>query len=127
MHSGKMIKRLRKARGLTQEELGLKLGVTKATIQKYESGNIVNLKVETMKKLCEIFNVDPVKFIFENENDRVKREVNAIEVIRDMYGAETVEYLGKTALLNDEGKNKAREFVDDLLEIERYRKKDAQL
>lgn len=64
MHGGQVIRQLRKAKGLTQEELGLMLGVQKAAIQKYESGQIVNLKLKTIKKLCEIFNVDPVKFIY---------------------------------------------------------------
>ena len=46
------IKRLRLERGLTQEELGDVLGVGKATVQKYESGQIQNLKAAHIRKLC---------------------------------------------------------------------------
>ena len=57
--TGEIIKLLRKENGLTQEELGKKLGVQKSAIAKYERGEIVNLKRETIQKLSEIFNVMP--------------------------------------------------------------------
>ena len=43
MTIGERIKRLRMEKNMTQEELGAILGVKKATIQKYESGEIRNL------------------------------------------------------------------------------------
>jgi UDP-N-acetylglucosamine 1-carboxyvinyltransferase len=46
----KLIQEARKARGLTQEELGNKLGLNKATINKYESGK-QNLTIETLYRL----------------------------------------------------------------------------
>lgn len=57
--TGDIIKSLRKENGLTQEELGKKLGVQKSAVAKYERGEIVNLKRETLAKLAEIFNVMP--------------------------------------------------------------------
>lgn len=56
---GKRIKWCRTELGMTQEELGALLGVKKAAIQKYESSAVVNLKLETIQKLCEIFDVSP--------------------------------------------------------------------
>lgn len=50
------IKELRKARGLTQEELGKRLNVQKAAISKYENGTVTP-NGEVLKRLSAIFNV----------------------------------------------------------------------
>ena len=44
MTTGERIKMLRKEHNLTQEELGAKIGVQKAAIQKYEKGTVKNIK-----------------------------------------------------------------------------------
>ena len=54
-----IIKKLRVGKGLTQEELGLIVGVQKAAIQKYENGSVENLKRSTIQKLATYFNVTP--------------------------------------------------------------------
>jgi len=60
MTIGEKIKRLRKERGLTQEELGNLIGVQKAAINKYETGIVVNLKREIVHKLAKALDVNPV-------------------------------------------------------------------
>ena len=57
--TGEIIKSLRKEKGLTQEQLGKLIGVQKSAIAKYERGEIVNLKRETIEKLANIFDVRP--------------------------------------------------------------------
>lgn len=57
--TGERIKKLRKEKGLTQQELGEMLGVQKSAIAKYENGRVPNLKKETISKLADIFNVTP--------------------------------------------------------------------
>lgn len=54
---------------MTQEELGEVLGITKGAVQKYESGQIRNLKADTIKKFCELFGSPPVFFIFDDVPD----------------------------------------------------------
>lgn len=49
MKVGERIKYYRLEKGWTQEELGKHLGVGKAAIQKYESGQVQNLKSSTIK------------------------------------------------------------------------------
>ena len=44
MTIGQRIRRLRLEHGLSQEELGAKVGLQKAAINKYETGTVVNLK-----------------------------------------------------------------------------------
>lgn len=59
MDMGDRIKQLRKEKDMTQEELGKLVGVKKAAVQKWESGQVKNLKKSTIKKLSEIFGVLP--------------------------------------------------------------------
>lgn len=56
---GDRIKRLRKANGLTQEELGNKVGLKRAAINKYEKGNVENIKRSIIEKMSTIFEVSP--------------------------------------------------------------------
>lgn len=51
------IHRYRKQKGLTLEELGQAIGVSKATIHRYESGVIENIpsdKIEAIAKACDV-------------------------------------------------------------------------
>ena len=53
------IKELRLAAGLTQEELGEKLGLQKSAIAKYEKGRVENIKRSTIQAMAELFGVSP--------------------------------------------------------------------
>lgn len=53
------IKELRLAAGLTQEELGEKLGLQKSAIAKYENGRVENIKRSTIQAMAELFGVSP--------------------------------------------------------------------
>lgn len=56
---GERIKSARINLGMTQEELGKRIGVQKAAINKYETGTVVNLKRTTIANLAKALNVDP--------------------------------------------------------------------
>ena len=60
MTTGEKIKMLRVKKGMSQEELGKKVGVQKAAINKYEKGIVVNLKMSTISKLADALDVTPV-------------------------------------------------------------------
>ncbi|MBR6766759.1 MAG: helix-turn-helix domain-containing protein [Clostridia bacterium] len=53
------IRELRMQRRMTQQELGEKIGVKKAAINKYETGLVVNLKRSTIGLLAEALGVSP--------------------------------------------------------------------
>lgn len=63
MNVGDYIKHLRTERKMSQEELGAKIGVKRAAVQKWECGRVQNLKRETILKLSELFEVSPSSFI----------------------------------------------------------------
>lgn len=59
MKMGDRIRELRLANGMTQEELGAKVGVKGAAIHKYEMGYVENMPRSTIARLAEIFGVRP--------------------------------------------------------------------
>ncbi|WP_111628382.1 helix-turn-helix domain-containing protein [Larkinella arboricola] len=54
---GQLIKQLRKARGLTQGELGEKMGIKKSAVALYEKGRN-GFTVDTLNRFAEAFNAD---------------------------------------------------------------------
>lgn len=59
MNQGERIKYLRSSLKITQGELATKLGVTKVTVQRWESGEIVNLKKEKLLSLASCLDTTP--------------------------------------------------------------------
>jgi transcriptional regulator with XRE-family HTH domain len=59
MTVGDRIKYLRIEKGMTQEELGEKVGVKNAAINKYETGIVVNLKRDMIVKLASALDTTP--------------------------------------------------------------------
>lgn len=118
------IKRLRIAAGMTQEQLGEKLGVGKATVQKYESGQIQNLKTAHIKTLCRLFKKRPHYFIFDDiEGYRYEIEnENLIEKIEAAYDAMLSAVIKKGIKLNQNGRERLLDYAADLAEIEKYKK-----
>ena len=76
MNIGEKIKYARKAKGLTQEELGKLVGVQKAAIGKYENGRVVNIKRSVLKKLANALDIRPSELIFE-ANPKSSAELHA--------------------------------------------------
>lgn len=60
---GQIIRNARKAKGLTLQELGEKLGVSKATAHSYERGT-QNLTIETVSKIAKALDLT-FKPVFE--------------------------------------------------------------
>jgi len=127
MNMGERIKLLREKKDLTQEQLGEMLGVQKSAIRKYEKGSVENIKRTTIKKMAEIFDVNPC-FLMAWDDDQEKvaaiaYEVQLIEQIQKLYGKKAVQLLENFIELNDVGKDKAIETVIDLTMIEKYTEK----
>ena len=56
---GERIKELRVLEGMSQEELGRRVGVQRAAINKYERGSVTNIPLQTIEKMAYVFNVSP--------------------------------------------------------------------
>ena len=119
MSIGERIRQLRKERNITQEELSEYLGVTKATVQKYENGQIRNLRAETIKKLSELFGVGPVFFVFDDVPDYLSGQMDKLLITH--YGAWFEDFLENISRMNEDGKKLVRTYVEDIASIDRYR------
>lgn len=119
MTAGEIIKKLRIEKGYTQTELAIMLGLKLSTMQKYESGAILNLKVETIRELCHIFDVPATVFIFPEyvefpQNENISTIFNADD-IREC----TTAFVN----LNETGRKKSIEYMNDLISSENYKNK----
>lgn len=59
MGVGDKIKSLRKSMGLTQTELGQRVGVKKNAVSKWECGRVEDIPTSTIKELAKLFSVPP--------------------------------------------------------------------
>ena len=117
------IKNLRVASGMTQEQLGEVLGVGKATVQKYESGQIQNLKTAHIKKLCRLFGKKPHYFIFDDLEKYESESENLLAKVEAAYGRTLAQVLKNGLLLNKKGEARLLLCASDLAEIEKYKKR----
>jgi transcriptional regulator with XRE-family HTH domain len=72
----KELKLLRKMNKLTLEDVGKKLGVSKATVQRYESGEI-ELTYDRICQLAEIYNVNPGYLFPDNSGKRQDEDIES--------------------------------------------------
>ncbi|MBQ6265533.1 MAG: helix-turn-helix transcriptional regulator [Clostridia bacterium] len=63
---GKNIRFYRTLNGLSMEDLGEKIGVQKQTIQKYETGKIVNIPSQKIEKIAAVLSVEPTALTSED-------------------------------------------------------------
>lgn len=70
-----LIKARRKELDITLEEIGDYVGVSKTTVQRWESGNISNMRRDRIKKLSEILQLDVEALIGTEEAERKENSV----------------------------------------------------
>ena len=78
---GEILKELRLERGLTQEEVGNLIGVQKAAIQKYEKGDVENIKRSSIKKLAKYYGVT-TDYIFGIDKERKDTSDEYLEMFK---------------------------------------------
>lgn len=71
MKLGKIIKKARIEKGLTQQALGEIVGVQKSAIAKYENGRIVNIKRSTLQKIASALNIRQSELLFEESPEEI--------------------------------------------------------
>lgn len=71
------IRKIRKSKGLTQEELGYKIGVTQQTISQLESGEHQNI-FDMLEELSNALGVCPLSFFecFNCKDDGIDCKLN---------------------------------------------------
>lgn len=73
MTIGERLRMLRQQHNMTLDDVGKHLNVTRATVQRYESGNITNIPSDKLEILSYLFGVSPSYLIGWNETQNEKQ------------------------------------------------------
>lgn len=108
MKMGDKIKEKRKEAGLTQEELGEKLGVQKSAVAKWENGRVENIKRSVMLSMSKALGVDPAYWFIDEEEPEEDDE--------DDFTEEQIELLARYDSLPDDKKELVLNLIRSLTE-----------
>ena len=96
MELGKIIKKARLEKGLTQQALGEMVGVQKSAIAKYENGRIVNIKRSTLQKIASALNIRQSELLFDESPEetadlhvRIITDFELMDALKDYYKLST--------------------------------------
>lgn len=109
---GNRIKYARNLRDATLDDIAKKVGVTKSTIQRYETGKITTIKIPVVESIAIALNVNPSWIV--GKSDDMELPLQKPPKILQYYEQ-----------LNDIGKHEATKRVAELTEVPRYVKEDA--
>lgn len=112
---GERIKELRLLAEMSQEELGKRVGVQRAAINKYEKGTVENIPIKTIEKIAQVFDVSPAVIVGWNTREAsLSAEVKTLQGVKLFYGAEAIELLESFHNLNPKGKKKVLQYLNDI-------------
>ena len=116
---GARIKYLRQLTNMSQEELGKRVGVQRAAINKYEKGTVENIPIKTIEKIATVFDVSPTYIVGWNNSDsnQLSFEVRTLQGVKHFYGEDAVDLLEIFSHLNHKGKQRAIQYAEDMLLI----------
>ena len=126
MNSGDIIKNRRIELGLTQEELGEKIGVQKSAIAKYENGTVENLKRSVIAKLAEVLQLSPLQIMgLEDESEGLKNFITAEEAVKFLLEQNVIMALNGVDItkLSEEEQIQMANEVLDLINMVSYKYK----
>lgn len=124
MNFSDRLKDVRKNAGLTQAQLSEKLGITAQSYSQYETGKR-NPKSETVQKIAKALGVDvDVLNPTKEERELFEKAANSITdeqkyKIEEKRLSNLIKH--KEKMLNISGKQKAVDYMDDLIKIPEYR------
>ncbi|MGN1030881.1 MAG: helix-turn-helix domain-containing protein [Butyricicoccaceae bacterium] len=111
MSISERIRQRRLELGLTLEQVGSRAGISKATVQRYECGNIQNMRQDKIQKLADALEVTPAWLMdwteqnaaaqdIEDVNQLFARpELRALLLLANDFSREEIEQLIKTLKL----------------------------
>ena len=116
---GAKIKYLRSLTGMSQEELGRRVGLQRAAINKYEKGTVENIPIKTIENIAKVFDVSP-NFIVgwkDTNSNPLSAETKVIESVQRFYGKDAVELLEVYSTLNNVGKERIYQYCQDMYQV----------
>lgn len=110
---GERIKELRVLAEMSQEELGRRVGLKRAAINKYEKGRVTNIPIETIEALANIFDVSPTYIVGWNEDkstNQLAAESKVLMGVKKFYGNDCVDLIESFTNLNNKGRRRLIEY-----------------
>lgn len=113
---GERIRELRKLINMSQEELGRRVGVQRAAIQKYEKGTVQNIPLQTIEEIAKVLDVSPTYLVGWDEMNynQLALEVRIINGVQRLYGKDAVELLEIHSNLSNIGKKRVYQYFHDM-------------
>ncbi len=130
MTVGEKISLRRKKLGLTLEDVGNAVGVSKSTVKKWESGFIANMRRDKIAALAKILQMNPSEFInsddvyYEKGSD-MKNSLSESELYKEInkiFGKKVVDLVQIFVNFNEEGQEKLLDTASDMAQLDRYKK-----
>ena len=82
MTIGEIIRERRKALKMTQEDLARAVSTTKATVSRWETGDIHKMKLPMVEDVCRVLQIDKMLF-FQREEVLMPEEAAVIDAYRN--------------------------------------------
>ena len=117
------IKKRRLELGLTLQEVADKVGVTKATVMRWETGAIENMRRDKVDKLATALNVSPLA-IMDLEVDYAFKGINDTDIIVEVPKkstsalAKVFAYAEKIMQLPEEKQKEIQNYIDYVINKE---------
>lgn len=112
--------RLRQRRldmGMTQEEVGEVVGITRSAVQKHEKGIIKNVACSTVELFAKALRCSPAYLMGWTDDSRTEEQKKMLGGA--LSTAERV-LIEKFSELNEEGQEKLLDYADDLVSSGKY-------
>ena len=107
---GAFIKSKRKEKGYTLEQVGNYVGVSKATVSRWESNEIGNMRTDKVEALCEFLEITTKEFLERSSSINKVKETKQITP-RQLH-FEVKELVDKTINISDQEKTLLLQTID---------------
>ena len=112
---GNYLSTRRKALGLTQKQIAELVDVSEATVSRWESGEIANMRRDRIAAYAKALKTTP-SFIMSGDEPQTETPAPVV-----LTAPQSI-LLAAFNQLNEEGQQKAQDYVDDLVYTGRYKK-----
>lgn len=112
---GNYLSNRRKALGLTQKQIAELVDVSEATVSRWESGEIANMRRDRIAAYAKALKTTP-SFIMSGDEPQTETPAPVV-----LTAPQSI-LLAAFNQLNEEGQQKAQDYVDDLVYTGRYKK-----
>lgn len=95
MKANELIRMKRKEMGMTMKEVADRIGVSEATVSRWESGSVGSMKRQNVAALARLFDVSPAVLMdwdeYEEENANRKKLIKELSDLADVSSNENLE------------------------------------